>query len=153
MLIVFVIAGGALLLFQARITELERDPSKIPPEVQTSGKIPLRHSYESGIHRYRGQITLDHSCYAVDTSVTRDHRVPGVAVISITTTDITIRQPVCAQIKTPYVFDAVVNEPDATKNLTLKLFVNGVARDYALIESSWTDPANSVVVPVQPFVQ
>lgn len=152
-LVALIIAGGLLIVFRIQLAALERDPSKIHPDIQAAGKIPLRHSYESGIHRYRGQITLEHSCYSVETRVVRDHRTPDTAILYITTTDITIRQPTCTKIKTPYVFDVVINEPDATRRLALKLFVNGVEHDYVLIESSWSDPTNSVIVPVAPFAQ
>lgn len=125
--------------------ELEHTTSETLPivPVVSSRAVRVFHSYDSGEHRYVGEIKFPHSCYELRVSDT----LPDVTdvtkhMITVTGIDRMLDMRLCAKISTRYQFDVLITAPE---HITISLVVDGDPFPVRLIETAWQSPAGHTV--------
>jgi hypothetical protein len=111
----------------------------------------VTHSYDSGIHRYTGNIKLPHSCY--DLRLNENGGDPynrSTYVITLHSSDRMLEQRLCAKIVTRYPFQLVVDGPVDMK-ATLEL--NGVEMPMELKETPWVELRGNITTNPKNIIQ
>jgi hypothetical protein len=133
--------------------ELETVTSETPPLVPQLSTRALRvfHSFDSGEHRYIGEIKLPHSCYELNVSeIASDPRDPTVFTITLTSIDRMLDTRLCVKIPTRYGFDVLITAPE---KITTSLVVDGAETPMRLIETAWQNPkGKAIITPDSPRI-
>jgi hypothetical protein len=140
-----VIGGGTLAFFNWQIQKMEADPSKIPANVVSEGGIRLFHAFNSGVHRYVGEVKLPHSCFSLSSEVVRDQRQQSTALIKLHSTDKRLERTVCSGFSTPYGFDVLIEAP---ADLSVSVQLNGKPLRVTLVQTAWESGVGTVITPL-----
>lgn len=144
-LFVLLISSSILGYLYFQLENTTSDTQPILPQIATR-TLRVFHSFDSGEHRYIGEIKLPHSCYELNvTEVASDPRDPTIYTITLTSIDRMLDMRLCAKIPTRYPFDVLIT---AAPNITTSLVVNGVETPMRLIESMWQNPKGSTLTPL-----
>jgi len=97
----------------------------------------VTHSYDTGNHRFTGDIKLPHSCYDLRLNENgADPYDPTKFVIKLESSDLMLEQRLCAKIATRYPFQMVVEGPE---NMKVRLTLNGAPVPIELKETPWVE--------------
>ena len=140
--IAVIISGSILgfMYYQLGQYSTEVEVTTPLPSIST---IRIVDGYKDGIHRLSGVVKLPHSCYSVAATTVVDHEVDPIGVsIVLRSKDNILDQPVCAQIRTRYPFEVLV---EAQKDVAIKLVLDGEELPTAVTQTDWQSPAGNVV--------
>ncbi len=125
--------------------ELENVSSETPPVVPQISTRTLRvfHSFDSGEHRYIGEIKLPHSCYELKVNEkASDPNDSTKYTISVTSIDRMLDARLCLKIPTRYPFDVLITAPE---KITTLLLVDGKDVPMRLVETQWESPSGNII--------
>lgn len=139
-LIALATAGIILVYFKS---DLEMGLRNLEtPIAPTEESIVIMHSFKDGIHLYRGEIRLPHSCYGVAVDARRDSEYPSRVIVALMTRDgMTDDLRMCLKIPTRYPFETIAEAPESA---TLILRIDGKEVPTRIIEAPWRSPKRSV---------
>lgn len=113
--------------------------------VHGTSTVRVTHSYDSGIHRYTGEIRLPHSCFDLRLNENgADPFDPSRFVIILESSDRMLEQRLCAKIMTRYPFQLVVDGPP---DMQVTLTLNGVSMPIQIKETAWQAGRNIISNP------
>lgn len=145
-LCVLIISTSVLGYLYFELENVTGDTLPIVPRVDTTHALRVFHSYNSGEHRYMGEIKLPHSCYEIKvTEIASDPKDPTKYTITLKTTDRMLDVRLCAKIPTRYPFDVLITAPDKINTI---LIVNGVETPMRLVETAWQSPEGNTITPI-----
>lgn len=128
--------------------ELQNVTSDTPPLIPHVNLHTLRvfHSFNSGEHRYMGEVKLPHSCYELKVSdVVFDPKDPKKYTITLTSVDRMLDMRLCVKIPTSYPFDVLITAPE---KINTSLVINGTEMPMRLVETAWQNPNGNTVTPL-----
>ena len=139
-LIAFVISGSILGVMYYQLGKLSTESGS--ESAQNPNAVHIVDGYKDGFHRLSGVIKLPHSCYSIkaDSSVKFDAH--DDVTVSIVSKNNLLDQAVCANIRTRYPFETIVEGP---KVITVHLVVDGVEVPTVVSQVDWLNPAGNVV--------
>jgi hypothetical protein len=132
--IAFGLIFGAILfvLFFSVVSEMAKGDAQIAATRENTNTIFAQ--YQSGVHRFYGEIRLPHSCYLLTRKAIMDTKDPTVVYVDITTTDKSSESNSCSRVMTRYLFDVI---QEGEENLNPKLRVDGVVLPSNVVRKSW----------------
>jgi hypothetical protein len=144
-LFVLIISGSILGYFYYELENVTSDTPVIIPVVNTHA-LRVYHSFNSGEHRYAGEIKLPHSCYELKvTEIASDPHDHTKYTITLTSIDRMLDVRLCVKIPTRYGFDVLITAPEG---IHTSLVVDGAETPMRLIETDWQNPkGNSITTP------
>lgn len=120
---------------------LEAQNTSVDFQAPDPKAVRVVHSFQDGVHRYSGGITLPHSCYDVNLDEAPQESTTH-HILKLTAIDRMLDQRLCAKIPTRYPFETVI---DAPENITTSMMVNNIPVPIILIESGWVNPKGTLV--------
>lgn len=154
-MIKFIIAGvlivsslGLWFIF-AQLEKKEGAPLSLG--MQGTSTVIVTHSYDTGIHRFTGDIKLPHSCYDLRLDENgADPYDPTKFVIKLHSSDLMLEQRLCAKIATRYPFQMVVDGPE---NMKVRLTLNGMEMPMELKETAWVELRGNITTNPKNILQ
>ncbi len=119
--------------------------------MQGTSTVVVTHSYDSGIHRFTGDIKLAHSCY--DLRLNENGGDPydrSKFAIILNSSDRMLEQRLCAKIATRYPFQLVVDGPEDMK---VTLTLNGVEMPIEIKETQWVELRGNITTNPKNILQ
>lgn len=110
--------------------------------VPNPNSVRIVDGYRDGIHRLSGTVKLPHSCYSVKTDTVIDKDDHSKVTIILTSKDNILDQPVCAQIRTRYPFETIVETQQA---ISVQLILDDVELPVIVNQTDWMDPSGNII--------
>lgn len=145
-LFVLIITSSILGYLYFELENVKSETILVVPKANTRS-LRVFHSFDSGEHRYTGEIKLAHSCYELraDAAVVPDQKDQSKYIIKLTSIDRMLDRRLCVQIPTRYPFDVLIS--NAPEKITSTLVVDGKEMPIRLIETAWQNPLGRTITP------
>lgn len=133
-------------------THLEEERSApLSLGIYGTSTVTVTHSYDSGVHRFTGEIKLPHSCYDLRLDENgADPYDPSKFTIILKSSDLMLEQRLCAKIMTRYPFQLVADGPE---HMEVTLTLNGTKLPMQLKETSWVQLKGNIITSPNTILQ
>lgn len=133
-LFVLIISSALLGYLYVELESVTSDTPVILPNLEPRA-LRVFHSFDSGEHRYTGEIKLPHSCYILEMeAVATDPKDSTQHTIMLKSIDRMLDMRLCAKIPTRYPFDVLITAPE---NIHTSLVIDKHETPIRIIETAW----------------